>query len=158
MQQRGFSIVELMVALVVAGLVLTIGVPAFSTFSRSLGERRAREELRQHLRGARQAAVTRHCPVVMVFGDGVATTGITTYSVHVDTNGDHVRQSTEPVATYGVPRNCQIEACGFSPTDSLVFDLSGALWPGTAGGLFIVSGASNSDTLAVSATGMVYDP
>lgn len=158
MRQRGFSLIELMMVFVVVGIVLAVGLPTFSAFTRTMKERQAREELRQNLRNARQAAVTRHCPVVVAFGTGGQTTGITRYVVLVDVNGDRTRQTTESARDYVLPKNCQLGMSGFQPCDSLIFDLSGALWPGTRGGEFIISGATTSDTLALSATGMVYEP
>ena len=158
MRQRGFTIIELITAVAIAGLVLAAGLPAFGAFNRTLREREARDELRQRIRGARQAAVTRHCPVIVAFGNGVSTTGITGYTVHVDSNGDRVRQSTEAGSNYTLPRNCQLAVASFTPNDTLIFDLSGALWPGSVAGQLVITGSGRADTLAISATGMVYDP
>jgi prepilin-type N-terminal cleavage/methylation domain-containing protein len=158
MRERGFSLIEAMTVLVVAGIMLSIGLPAFNALQRTLKERQAREELRQHLRTARQAAVTRHSPVIVAFGDGVATTGITSYTVHVDTNSDKLQQSGESFSRYAVPSNTTLSTAGLVPPDTLIFDLSGALWPGTVGGRFYLNGARVADTLEISATGMVYRP
>jgi prepilin-type N-terminal cleavage/methylation domain-containing protein len=159
MRERGFSLIETLAVLVVAGIMLSIGLPAFSALRDTLKERQAREELRQHMRAARQAAVTRHAPVIVAFGDGVHTSGITSYTVHVDTNGDRVKQSSEVVTSYSVPSKMYLAAVGFAPAaDTLIFDPSGALWPGTAGGHFYLTGARSPDTLEISATGMVYRP
>lgn len=158
MNTRGFSLVELMVTVVIAGMILAIGIPAFNTVGVTLRHREAREELRQNLRGARQAAVTQHRPVVMSFGDGVQTSGITSYKVHVDANGDRTHQSGESASIYSLPRGCSLTTLGFSPADTLIFDPSGALQPGTTGGRFYVLGGRRPDTLEVAATGMVYRP
>ena len=158
MRNRGFTLIELMVTVVILGLVIGMGLPAFSSLGNSMGQRQAREELRQRLRMARQAAVTRHCPVIVSFGDGSTLTGITTYSVLVDVNGDLQKQSTEPVSNYTLRRGCSMTLSGFTPTDTLEFDLSGALLPGTTGGRFYLQGSRTPDTLQISGIGMVYRP
>ena len=150
--------IELMAVLVVAGILVSVGMPAFGSLKRSLVQRQAREEMRQRLREARQVAVTRHNPVVVVFGNGVQTTDITDYTVHFDTNGDRIRQSTELITWYELPKGSKLETSGFAPIDSLIFDISGALWPGTIGGRLFFSGANTPDTLELSATGMVFRP
>jgi prepilin-type N-terminal cleavage/methylation domain-containing protein len=92
----GFTLMEIMVAIVVAGALMAAALPSFIHFSHSLYHKQAREVLEGSLRLARQQAVTTHRPIVVAFGNGVATTGITTYSVHTDLNGDRVQQSGEP--------------------------------------------------------------
>lgn len=155
---RGFTLVELMVTIVVAGLILAIGVPAFSTIGATLRHREVREALKQRLQGARQAAVTRRRPVIVSFGDGVRTAEITTYRVHVDANADGVLQPAESSSSYRLPHGTSLGTSGLDPVDTLIFAPSGALRRGTTGGRLYVSGGRIPDTLAVAATGMVYRP
>ena len=148
-----------MVAVVVAGVLMAAGLPAFLNYSRSLSEQQARDSLEGSLRLARQQAVTSHVPVIVAFGDGVATSGITTYSIHSDLNGDRVKQIGEPWRSVSLPSGTQLTSVTLQPTDSLIFDSSGSLAPSVTGGSVIVGGASGRlDTLLVSATGLVYRP
>ena len=156
--RSGFTLVEIAVVIVIAGVIMATGVPAFLSLSRSMGEKQAREAITTALRQARQRAVTTHTPIVVAFGNGSTTTDITTYSVHSDTNNDRIKQSAEPWASYTLPKGTKLESVSLQPTDSLVFDSSGSLAPSVSGGNMIVYGNSKRDTLFVSATGLVYRP
>jgi prepilin-type N-terminal cleavage/methylation domain-containing protein len=156
----GFTLVEIMVAIVVAGILMATGLPAFLNYSKALSEQQARDVLESSMRMARQQSVTAHVPVIIAFGNGSSTTDITTYTVHTDTNNDHVHQGGEPFKSYTLPKGTKLNNVTLTPTDTLVFDSSGSLAPSTLGGTIFVGGASGSkiDTLAISATGLVYRP
>lgn len=156
--RNGFTLVEIAVVVVIAGIILATGVPAFLSLSRSMSEAQARNKIMDTLRMARQKAVTTHTPVIVAFGNGSVTTNVTTYSVHSDTNNDRAIQSGEPWASYTLPNGTQLETVTLQPTDTLVFDSSGALAPSVTGGNMVVYGNSKRDTLYVSATGLVYRP
>ena len=157
--RSGFTLVELMVVIVVAGVLLAAAIPSFVHFSRSLTQKQARELVLSSLRLARQQAVTAHKPIIVAFGNGVATAGITTYSVHTDANGDRLQQVGEPWKSFTLPKGTQLTSVSLSPIDSLIFDSSGSLAPSATGGSVVVGGQNGDlDTLLVSATGMVYHP
>jgi len=157
--RSGFTLVELMVGIVVAGIVLAATLPGFVHFSRSLTQKAARDQVEGSLRLARQQAVTSHRPIVVAFGDGSVTSGITTYSLHTDTNGDRVKQIGEPWRSLTLPNGTQLVSVSLSPVDSLIFDSSGSLAPSVTGGSVVVGGQNGDrDTLLVSATGLVYRP
>jgi type IV fimbrial biogenesis protein FimT len=153
---RGFSLIELMLVLVVVGLMLAIATPAFIGFRTSLSTKGARDALIQDIRMARQLAITRRSPVVMQFGTPPATTNITSYRVHIDTNGDGLAQSSERIYNRNFPKGVALSEVSLNPVDSLRFDVSGILIPGTSGGSIILSSSATRDTLLVSATGTVY--
>jgi prepilin-type N-terminal cleavage/methylation domain-containing protein len=156
---RGFTLIELMVVFVVIGIVAVIGVPAFGSYRVSYMKRQAREQITQDIRGARQSAVTRHAQVVMAFGNGVTTTNLTSYTIHVDTNGDGVYQSTERKLQRTMPKDTRLAQVSLSPTDTIKFDISGILKPGTNGGAIVIGNTRNQyDTLSVTPAGMVYRP
>lgn len=159
MDSRGFSLIELMMVVVVVGLVLTAGIPAFGTFRDSMVLDQASSQVTQDLRMARQVAVTRHCPVIVTFGDGSTTTNVGNYSVHYDTNGDGVVATGEQYFNRTMPNRTRLSSVSLTPTDKLIFDMSGVLSPGTAGGeLILATLRGRVDTLLVSATGVVYRP
>ena len=159
---RGFSLIELMVTLVLAGIVLAIGMPAFGRFRTSLLLKQANAQVLQDVRRARQLALTRRAPVVMRFGAPPSVSNITSYTIHVDTNGDNLVQSSEMVTVRNLPNGTRLSAVSLTPVDSLVFDFSGVLRPvtlGTPGGRLTLANALNRrDTLMVSAAGVCYQP
>ena len=159
MDSRGFSLIELMMVVVVVGLVLTAGIPAFGTFRDGMVLGQARSQVTQDLRMARQVAVTRHCPVVVTFGDGATTTTVGNYSVLYDTNGDGAAATGERFFNRTMPRRTLLSSVSLTPTNKLTFDMSGVLAPGTGGGqLVFANSRGRVDTLLVSATGVVYRP
>ena len=157
---KGFTLVELMIALVVAGIVLAYGMPAFAHYRNSMLLREVNAQLLQDVRRARQLAVTRRAPVVMCFGAPPSTTNITSYTIHVDTNGDNVVQSSESRTFRTLPSGTRLTSVNLTTqADSLTFDISGTLKLGSGGGTLIFANAVGKlDTLAVSAAGICYRP
>jgi type II secretory pathway pseudopilin PulG len=144
-------------AFLVIGIVLAIGLPAFGSYRLTYAKRQAREQIIQDVRSARQVSVTQHSPVIMAFGNGVATTDITTYTIHVDRNGDGIKQSSEPRASRTLPKDTRLSTVALAPVDTLKFDISGILRPGTNGGTIIVANSRNvRDTLTETPGGMVF--
>lgn len=158
-RSRGFSLIELLVAVAVLGLLLGIAVPGLSRYRDTLSQQQARNQLITDLRYARQTSVTRHRSVIVAFGNGSVTTNITSYTLHTDLDGDRVKDSNEPKLFRALPKKVRLSIVALSPVDSLIFDTSGLLIPGSTGGRLVIAGArGRPDTLAVSAVGMVYDP
>ena len=156
--QRGFSLMELMVVLILMGIVLRYVVPAFSHYRLTLVASRTKSQLVEDLRAARQKAITRHAPVIIAFGNGVTTTNLTSYSVHTDTNGDKLVTTGEWVANETLPRDSKLSKVSLTPTDTLIFDTSGTLKMGCTGGKIMIKTGTHSDTLAVSVAGIIYQP
>jgi prepilin-type N-terminal cleavage/methylation domain-containing protein len=159
MQSRGFTLIELMMVVVVAGFVLAMAIPAFGSFRDTMLLGQARSQVQQDLRMARQVAVTRHCPVLVSFGNGSTTTDVTNYTIHFDTNGDRTVQSGERRFYRTMPSKSKLSRVTLSPVDTVEFDMSGVLWPGTTGGTIVLrTPRGKTDTLLVSAAGIIYRP
>lgn len=156
----GFSLVELMIVLVVAGIIFAIGLPAFSSYQNSLALNQVRTFLLEDLRGARQYAVSRRSPVFVIFGNPPATTNITSYQIFVDKNANGVLDNNERLYRRVLPKNTNLVSVSLSPQpDTLVYDISGILWPGTNGGTLVFANQrGRQDTLQVSAAGIAYRP
>ena len=159
-RSEGFTLIELAIALVVAGIVLATGLPAFTRYRDSLLLRQAETQLLQDVRRARQLAVTRRAPVVMRFGAPPNYRNITQYSIHIDTNADNLVTSGESAFLRTLPSSTKLDSvCLVSQIDSVTFDISGTLRPGSQGGTFYLSNArGRRDTLALSAAGICYRP
>ncbi len=159
--QNGFTLIETMIVVTVAGVLLAIGVPAFGGYRNSLALRQATEQVQTDLERARQLSITRRASVYMRFGTppSVATTGITHYWLHVDTNGNRIVDAGEINRRSDLPRSTQLIDVALNPIDTVAFDISGILTPGHTGGRIVVQNLKLSrDTVMVSAAGIVYRP
>lgn len=159
---RGFSLMELMVVCMLIGIVLVVATPSFVRYRISASRRAACVQLIEDLRAARQMAVTMRTPVVVSFGNGSATTNVGSYKVHNDKNYNGAVEATERVLSNTMPKNTVLSTVSLTPTDSLIFDISGLLRMGTSGGSLIVKTGTNTgvkyDTLQVSIAGVIYKP
>lgn len=156
----GFSLVELMIVLVVAGIVLGMGLPAFASYRNSLALKQVGTNLLEDLRGARQYAVSRRSPVYVIFGNPPVTTNITSYQIYVDRNANGALDSNERLYKRTLPKSTQLLSVSLAPQpDTLVFDISGILMPGSNGGTLVYANQRGMrDSLQVSAAGIAYRP
>jgi prepilin-type N-terminal cleavage/methylation domain-containing protein len=157
-RQRGFTLVEMMITATVIALILAFTLPNFAGYLKDVNNRQVRSNLVQDLRMARQLAVTEHRPVIVAFGTSGGNTNVTTYSVHMDTNSNRVKDAGESWYQHNLPSGTKFSKVSLTPNDSLIFDISGVLWPGTSGGSIIVFERSRPDTLYVSAAGIIFQP
>jgi type IV fimbrial biogenesis protein FimT len=67
---RGFTLLELLVAMAIAALLLTIGMPSFTTFLRNSEIRSAAESISNGLRMARTEATRLNAPVSFTLAGG----------------------------------------------------------------------------------------
>lgn len=72
--RQGFSVIELMIALVVLVILVSIGAPAFTTFLNNNQIRTAITSMQTGLQLARAEAVSRNATVFFSLTDGVANT------------------------------------------------------------------------------------
>jgi prepilin-type N-terminal cleavage/methylation domain-containing protein len=156
---RGFSLIELIFTLGIAGILLAIAMPGFGKYNNTMLLKRANAQILQDVRRARQLAVTRRSPVVMTFGTPPSISNITSYTILVDTNGDGIAQSSEMNTFRTLPTGTRLSAVTLTPVDQLQFDVSGLLQAGTLGGRLVIANRANRrDTLMVSAAGVCYQP
>jgi prepilin-type N-terminal cleavage/methylation domain-containing protein len=159
-RKDGFSLIELMIVLVVAGTLFGIGLPAFASYRNSLALKQVRTNLLQDLRSARQYAVSRRSPVFMIFGNPPVTTNITNYQIYVDKNANGVLDTGERIYQRTLPKSTKLVSVSLSPQpDTLVFDISGILWPGSNGGMLVFANQRGKrDSIQISAAGIAYRP
>ena len=161
-ETRGFSLLELLWALVVAGIVLAIAMPGYGRFRDSMSLKQANAQVLQDVRRARQLAITRCAPVVVRFGTPPSISNITSYTIHVDRNGNDKIEPNEMVTVRNLPTGTRLSAVTLTPVDSLRFDPAGLLLQtaaGSPGGRIVLANRLNRrDTLMVSSAGVCYQP
>jgi type IV fimbrial biogenesis protein FimT len=67
---RGFTLLELMVAFTIAAMLLTLGMPSFTTFLRNSEVRSTAEAISNGLRAARSEATRQNLPVSFTLAGG----------------------------------------------------------------------------------------
>jgi prepilin-type N-terminal cleavage/methylation domain-containing protein len=159
-QRRGFSLLEVMIVLVVAGIVMGFGLPTFSGYREELHLVQARAHLAEDVRLARQLAVTQRCPVYIRFGELPGGSDIRAYEVLVDRDGTGRFDAGERRWQRSLPRDVRLASVGATPVAMLAFGASGRLARTsegvTPGGTFVFRNVRNRrDTLVVDASGTV---
>jgi type IV fimbrial biogenesis protein FimT len=67
LSQRGFNLIELMVTIVILGILLMVGLPAYTEWMQNLKIRSAAESVQHGLQLARSTAIARNTQVSLVF-------------------------------------------------------------------------------------------
>lgn len=67
LNQRGFNLIELMITVVVLGILLMVGLPAYTDWMQNLKIRSAAESVQNGLQVARSTAIARNTQVSLVF-------------------------------------------------------------------------------------------
>jgi len=97
--QRGVSLIEIMVGLVIVALLLGLGAPSFSTYIQNTHIRNAAEAIQTGLNLARAEAVRRNTNVSFVLGSGSSWTVGCTTSIG-DEDDDGVDDCPAAIQTY----------------------------------------------------------
>jgi type IV fimbrial biogenesis protein FimT len=71
---RGFSVLEVMVVVTIIGVLLSIGVPSFFTYTQNMQIRSAAEQIAAGLALAKNEAIRRNSKVELAIGTGTAWT------------------------------------------------------------------------------------
>lgn len=99
-QQKGYSLVEVLLVLGIMGIFLAISIPALGQYMRSYSARVGADEFVSHMRLARHLAISRHQPVDI-------TVGAENYSLPNWSDGDI---GTAGLREFKLPRGCSIVA------------------------------------------------
>ncbi len=146
--------VELATVLVVMGIVLAIGIPAFSKYARSSNVRNTYRQVALDLRLARQRALAERHNVVAVFASGPPAT----FNVFSDDDNDGTRDAGERwLVQRTLDPTVALDASALAPADTVTFAPSGSLLAGSSGGVVNVShtGDLHDRTLRIWPSGAV---
>jgi type II secretion system protein H len=129
-EQRGFTLIEMMIVLVIIGVLAAIAMPAYSTWKQQQAVNNAASSLLAHLKQARSLAVAENRSVSVAFGS-------TDYTFDADT-------TISPASPCGP---CRKNVIGYSQ-----FSANLSISPTTTR-TFTSRGTANSGTMTLSASG-----
>lgn len=84
-RQRGFSLIELMVVIVITGILFAVGLPSYRVWTQNTKIRTTAESIRNGLQLARSEAVRRNAPVQFQFNAGGTSGGWRVCAENVNT-------------------------------------------------------------------------
>lgn len=159
MRNRGFSLAELLTAIAILGLFVSISVPAFLNYQRQTAVRLATAEIRSIFHLARSRAIARHKNAGLRF---TASSAEWRYAICDDGDGDGVRtddlakgidrciESPRPVV-----RESRFASIGL-PSDRLVDPDGDALLPTASPVQFGTSRICSFSPIGQSTSGTIY--
>ena len=153
---RGFTLVELVVAIAVLGVVTAVTVPSFNAFLPIYRVKSAGRDLYSNFQKIRMAAVKENQTIVFAFNPRPANN----YTIFVD-NGDGggiannftLDGSERLLGNYRMPESIDIVSANFSGAQEAGFNGRGESTGGRTGNIVIQNKHSRTVTLNLSVTG-----
>ncbi|MCR4339717.1 MAG: GspH/FimT family pseudopilin [Gemmatimonadaceae bacterium] len=141
-RERGFTMVELMIAVVVMGIIMAVGAPKLASIRDRASVRSATQQIGAYVATARAAAIRRGMRA--------------NFKVRADTMWIEIQQPGAPeVVAPPIPLAQTFNVIMTTTTDSIVFDARGfAIYP-AATSKFVVTRSSASDSTCVTRLGMI---
>jgi len=152
--QKGLTLIELLVGLVVVGIAATLAIPTFGALIDSQRRQDTAQQLVTGLRLARVEAIQRGQPVIMQASKGGWSQG---WSVFVDTNRNQVRDEGEPILAERAEHS-KVRVVGNGRVATRVgFDSTGRLLNNANGTLAVclADSATSHAQIAIAVTGRV---
>jgi type II secretion system protein H len=138
--QRGFSLMELIVVIAIVGIMASIAIPAFSSWRDKSAARGAAQSLLVHLKQARTLALAENRSVSITFTS-------TSYTFDADTSGSCGPCRNEQVSFGQFSNNLSI-----SPTTTRTFSSRGTANSGT----MTLTASGNSRAITMNIIGRAY--
>ena len=139
--QRGFSIMEVMVVVVIVGVLTAIAIPAFSSWKERQAVSNVASSLLMHLKQARNLAVAENRSVSITFSSSA-------YTVDADTTG-----SCGPCKDNAVSYSQFSGGLSISPTTTRTFSSRGTLDVSTD---ITLSASGNSKVIEMNVMGRAF--
>lgn len=139
-RERGFSLVELMVGIVIIGIVLVAAVPNFVSYRETQRMHTTCDRLAAACRDARSRARARNHQIVMEYR-----TDANEVAIIDDVNDNGAADADEAVEVYALPEGASMAGTSFA-NDQLVFNSRGRA---LAGGSITISVGDHVDPLRV---------
>lgn len=168
--QAGFTMMELIVVVAIAGILASLAAPAFSSFINSTKQSSITSQLYSDLNRARSEAIKRNSRVLFCKRDatGIGCINGTQYHtsgwlVCYDTNNDDVCDTStatapNPIVLHAAPSNMTLVLTRADGTTTPIrFNPNGT--QGTAAATLTVTGSwsgSTAQTVNIAATGNIY--
>jgi len=138
--QRGFTLIEVMIVIVIIGVMTAIGLPAFSSWSEKQAVRSASQTLLSHLKQARVLAIAENRSVSITFTS-------TSYTYDADLSGSCGACRSQVISYDQFSSNLSI-----SPTTTRTFTSRGTSNSGT----MTLTAGSTSQAITQNIIGRVY--
>ncbi|MFQ5519720.1 MAG: Tfp pilus assembly protein FimT/FimU [Mariprofundus sp.] len=138
--QRGFTLIELMIAVVIIAVLVTIGVPAFSDWRAKQSVRSGAQALMAHMKQARVLALSENRSVSITFTS-------TSYIFDADTSGSCglCRKETTSLSQFS-------SSMSLSPTTTRTFTSRGTANSGSV----VLTASGHSKTITLNVIGRAY--
>ncbi len=138
--QRGFTLLEMMIVIVIIGILATIGIPAFSSWKQQQAVSNATSSLLVHLKQARNLAVAENRSVKITFSS-------IAYIFDADTTG-----SCGPCKNNVISYNQFSDSLSISPTITRTFTSRGTM----NSGKITLTASGNSKVIKMNIIGRAY--
>lgn len=152
---RGFTLLELIIAVTVFGVLVAVGLPLLTDVTKNSGLRASAQELYGHFQRAKSEAVKRNRPVAIVFAAG---DHAKSYQVFVDDDDDHVLDAGEELlAEVNLEQNIEFSpAVNFAGNNLAGFNVQGRPSGGAGSAVLVNTVTGNSIRLTGSISGYVH--
>ena len=157
--EHGFSLLEILIALVILGILVCVAAPAFATYRQRNSVRIAARELESTLRYVRSRAITRAaCSGIKFTGAG----SLWFLAVYDDGDNDgirsdDIRKGTDPIVRRPVPLMPQLQAARIGLLPFAIKDPDGDPLPPTKSPVeFGTSGTCSFSPIGDGTPGSIY--
>ena len=148
--QRGFTLIEVIVVVAIGAIIAAVAVPNIRTFMERYQTKGAARDVMSALQQARSEAVRRARPVAVEFVHGTGGAGVVRIFVDDGANGLVFEAGETVVSTLNMPPRVQLSNADFDGTQITGFDSRGI---SRRDGSVVVTGPASTFTLRLEPAG-----